>query len=454
MSNATAVGAALSNELPADALSTSMAVRVAYATDNSRQVHIPELVVWPASEGEVVKVVKAAAAVKLPLYVRGRGTATTGASLADQGGLVMSTERMARIDEPDVATRTITVEPGALNGEVAALLAPLGLFWPPDPSSSAFCSVGGNLATAAAGPRGARYGGVRENVLAMRAVTGTGSVITSGAKVPKSVVGYDLGRLLLGSEGTLAVITEATLRLEPHPGAQTGLGAFYPDTKTACAALVRLQATNLLPAAIEFLDGGCLELVRSVCATIPAGAGALLLVGIDADDDAQAQADAATAQQALVAAALEVAKCAPGTGAWSVRSVLSQHLRTQAPCKVNEDVAVPVGKLAELVAVANQAAADAGLRNLNFGHAAAGNLHVNFLYERELVDAAAKVTAAVRKVMKFAVSAHGTISGEHGIGLAKRDFVPMQLGEPNITVMRGIKQVFDPHNILNPGKLF
>lgn len=443
----------LATALPADALSASQAVRVAYSSDNSRKVFVPDLVVWPRTEADVVKIVKAARTTKTPLYIRGRGSATTGASLAEHGGVVMSTERLAEIDKPDLATRTITVEPGVLNAEIDSVLAPHGLFWPPDPSSKAYSSIGGNLATAAAGPRGVRYGGVRENVLAVRAVTGAGEVIACGAKVPKSVVGYDLARLLVGSEGTLAVITQATLRLEPKPLVQTGLAASYPDSHSACTAIAAIQQTKLLPSAVEFLDAGCLDLVRSHC-ELPPAAKALLLVGIDADNNEQAEKAIATAKQALQTNATEVATASPGTGAWLVRSVLSQNLRKQATHKVNEDVAVPVGKLAELITVANQVAQQAGMLNLNFGHAAAGNLHINFLYDDELADADTKVKQAVDTVMEFVVKTKGTISGEHGIGIAKRDYVQMQLGKEQLAICKGIKHVFDPDNILNPEKIF
>lgn len=443
----------LAANLPDGLVSDSEAVCVAYASDNSRLVHVPQVVVWPTNEAEVVSVVKAAACTKTPLHVRGRGTATTGASLAENGGVVMSTERMAAIKDIDVATRTATVEPGVLNGELALALEAHHLFWPPDPSSMAYCSVGGNLATAAAGPRGVRYGGVRENTLAVRAVCGDGRIITSGAKVPKSVAGYDLARLLVGSEGSLAVITEATLRLWPMPGSRAGCVVAYAETATALKAVVRLMASNLVPAAVEFLDEGCLELVRADCPDLPATAGALLLVAIDAVDAATARKDLATATAALGTDAVAVTEARPSTGLWQVRKVMSQHLRNKAACKVNEDVVVPVGELADLVEVASAAARRAGLANLNFGHAAVGNLHVNFLYEPDLPDATAKVATAVREVMEFVVAQGGSISGEHGIGIAKREYLPLQVDAVTADVMQGIKRVFDPHGILNPGKL-
>lgn len=433
-----------------DGTSAEEAVRLAYATDNSRRVHVPDLVAWPQDEAQVAATVRLANETATPLYVRGRGTATTGASLAERGGVVLSTERLDRILAIDPAARTATVEPGVLNGALAAALAAQGMFWPPDPSSANYCSVGGNLATAAAGPRGLKYGGVRENVLALRAIAGSGELLAAGAPVPKAVAGYDLARLLLGSEGSLAVITAATLRLAPLPGAARRAVASYASEAEAAAAVAAVQRSPLTLAALEFLDAGCIDLVRAAAPELPAAARALLLLECDGLDEDAAAAGLRRLEEVLAPTAglLELDAGAGGAGLWRLRKVLSQKLREVASVKINEDVVVPASRLAELLAFIAARAAEARLRCLSFGHAGAGNLHVNVLFDDE-GDRRARAGRLVAAIMEQAVALDGCVSGEHGIGIAKRGFLPLQLDAGARAISRRVKDAFDPNGVLH-----
>ena len=449
----------LREDLSSGAVSNEEAVCIAYASDNSRRQHVPDIVVWPATEAEVEAVVRIANATSVPVCVRGRGSATTGASLAEHGGIVLSTEKMDAVLAIDAVSRTATVQPGVLNGALAQALTEHGMFWPPDPSSSPYCSVGGNLATAAAGPRGVKYGGVRENVLALRAVCGNGQIISCGAPVPKSVAGYDLARLLVGSEGTLAIITAATLKLLPTPGASARTVASFPSSRAALAAVGRLMAGPITPAAVEFLDEGCLKLVSSDSNALgPAGVGAMLLLEVQASDAAAAARELDCVRELVTGPSdsselLAFTTDAAADDLWEVRKVLSQRLRDIAGLKINEDIVVPVSRLAELIAFVQEACTKEGLLNVNFGHAGLGNIHLNLLFDDKSEAAVTAAYALVGRIMEYVVAMGGSISGEHGIGLAKREYLPIQVDAATLKLMRAVKDAFDPNGILNPGKL-
>jgi D-lactate dehydrogenase len=348
------------------------------------------------------------------------------------------------------------VEPGVLNGDLQQALMPHGLFWPPDPSSAEICSIGGNLACNAGGPRAVKYGTSRDNVLGLVAVTGAGELITCGGPYTKDATGYDLTHLLVGSEGTLALIVEATLKLTPLPVTQAGLRVLYRDADAAAQAVSRLMAQPVVPTRLEFMDARCVRLVRENGRVELADAGALLMIEADGDD-----ATLPAALSALRAAAdgdgcLELAVATdPDDVArlWAARKALSPALRTIAPGKINEDVVVPVSRIPELVAGVGAISRECGLPLVTFGHAGNGNLHVNILYDPADVVQSASATAALARVFTLAIGLGGTLSGEHGIGLAKRDFMVRAVDPGALALMRQVKAVFDPDGILNPGKL-
>ncbi|MDR3389236.1 MAG: FAD-linked oxidase C-terminal domain-containing protein [Rudaea sp.] len=441
---------------PADALSADAAECLAYGYDNSRRQAQPDAVVFPTEHAQVVALVRACRSARTPLVARGRGTNTTGASVPVAGGVIASFERMNRILRIDVENRYAVVEPGVLNGELQAALAVHGFFWPPDPTSSPYCTVGGNLACNAAGPRAVKYGSCRENTLGLRAVSGAGEEFRCGVYTSKGATGYDLTRLLIGAEGTLALITEATLRLTPKPAARRTLSASYTNVAAAAAAVARIMAQPVTPCALEFLDGQSLQLARRHAGDAIPGAGALLIVEVDGDADALANAANAIARAARGDGLLEMRVAADATqveSLWAARRALSPALRTLAPNKINEDVVVPVSRLPELIDGLADISAKYTIPIVGFGHAGNGNIHVNLLYRPEDPLQSANAPDCLAAVFELVLALDGTLSGEHGIGLAKRDFLARALDAQALALMRGIKAQFDPDGILNPGKL-
>jgi D-lactate dehydrogenase len=436
---------------------TDAAERLAYAYDNSRREALPDGVALPTTREQVLTLVRACREHRVPVVARGRGTNTTGATVPVAGGVVVSFERMDRILDIRPGDRCAVVEPGVLNGDLQRALAPHGLFWPPDPTSADFSTVGGNLACNAGGPRAVKYGASRDNVLALTAVTGTGELIHCGSATTKGATGYDLQRLLVGSEGTLALIVEATLRLVPAPAERRALRALYRDVDSAAAAVARLMAQPVTPSMLEFMDGDCVRLAREVGgAELPPEAGALLLIEADGDSETLPHAVEALMRAAEgdgLVSLDDAADAAARERLWAARKALSPALRTLAPGKINEDVVVPVSRIPALVAGVQALARGHALPIVTFGHAGNGNLHVNILFDPADAAQASRAQAALGGVFALAVDLGGTLSGEHGIGLLKRDFLPRAVDAPTLALMRAVKAVFDPDGILNPGKL-
>lgn len=434
-----------------------MAERWAYGYDNSRRQGLPDAVVLPTEPTQAQAVIALCNELRVPLVPRGRGTGTTGATVPS-GGVVMSLERMDRIIELNAADRYMVVEPGVTNQAVQDAAAAAGFFWPPDPTSAAYCTVGGNLAYNSAGPRAIKYGTPRENTLGLRAVTGAGETLRTGVFTTKGVVGYDLTRLLIGSEGTLAVITEATLRLTPLPHTRRSLRAAYRDVASATLAITRIMSQPDVPAALEFMDGAAVKLANGYGDLgLPARTGALLLLEADGNAGGIETAVEAIGRAATVDGLLDLkAEDADGGAAdiWAARKALSPALRTLAPKKINEDVVVPVSRLPALVDGLAVLSAKHGILIVNFGHAGNGNIHVNLLVDRQDPAQTAAAPRCLSEVFDLVIGLGGTLSGEHGVGLEKRDFVGRELDPVALGLMRDIKARFDPNGILNPGKMF
>ncbi|QNH22616.1 FAD/FMN-containing dehydrogenase [Xanthomonas sp. GW] len=434
---------------------TDDASRRSYGEDDSRRWALADAVALPQTREQVQAIVRACREHRVPIVARGAGTGTAGAAVPFDGGVVLSFARMNRIVQLRPQDRCAVVEPGVLNGELQQALAPHGLFWPPDPSSAEICSVGGNLSTNAGGPRAVKYGATRDNVLGVVAVTGAGELIRCGGAYTKDATGYDLTHLLVGSEGTLALIVEATLKLSPRPLAQAGLRAFYRDAGSAAAAVSRLMAQPTTPAMLEFMDRSAIALLRRNGSDVPE-AGAMLLIEADGDHDTLPYA-----LQALGAAAegdgllsLDVATDgAARDRLWAARRALSPALRTIKPGKINEDVVVPVSRIPELVAGVEALAAEFDLPIVAFGHAGNGNLHVNIMYAPDDAAETARAHAALPRLFTLVLALEGTLSGEHGIGVAKRDYMAQAFDAATLDAMRAVKRALDPDGILNPGKV-
>lgn len=429
-----------------------------YGYDNSRKHAPPDVVVFATSHREVQEIVRLCHEHGVPIVARGRGTATTGAAIPVHGGVVLSLERMNRILNVDAANRVVVVEPGVTNQAIQDAVAALGFFWPPDPTSAAYCTVGGNLAVNAAGPHAVKYGSTRENTLGLRAITGAGDDIHTGVYTTKGVVGYDLTRLLIGSEGTLAIITEATLKLTPLPQARRLMQAVYTDVAQAATAISRIMAQPATPCALEFMDGAAIEMIRNYSnANLPTGAGALLLIEVDGpgsalDELSMAIRNAATGEGLI---RFHEARTKNETDAlWASRKALSPALRTIAPNKLNEDVVVPVSRLPELIDGLGKLSREFGIPIVNFGHAGNGNIHVNLLYDSQDKQQETNAKPCLKKVFDLVIHLGGTLSGEHGIGREKRDYIALAIDPATLGLMRQIKTQFDPKGILNPDKIF
>jgi D-lactate dehydrogenase len=427
----------------------------AYGYDNSRQHALPQAVCFASDVGQIQELVGLCRKHGVPLIARGRGTGTTGATVPLRGGIVLAMERMRGQLEIDPANRLARVSPGYTNQELQQAAAEHGFFWPPDPTSAAVCSIGGNLAYNSAGPRAVKYGTPRENTLGLRAVTGAGDLLRTGVATTKGVVGYDLTRLLIGSEGTLAVTTEATLKLTPLPEAKRTLQALYRDIHGAAEAVSRIMAQPVTPCALEFMDGTAIDMVRNYSDLgLPAAARALLMIEVDGP------------AAGIKASAAQVSDAARGSGClrvdtavtdeeverlWRTRKALSPALRNVAPKKINEDVVVPVSRIPVLIGGLEKLAAEFGVTIVNFGHAGNGNIHVNLLVDPDDPVQMVAATPCLDAVFDLVLSLDGSLSGEHGIGWTKREFVARELDATSLQLMAAIKRQFDPDNILNPG---
>ncbi len=427
----------------------------AYGYDNSRRQALPQAVCFARDAAQIGELVVLCREHRVPLVTRGRGTGTTGASVPLRGGIVLSMEQVRSELAIDPANRLARISPGYTNQELQQAAGRHGFFWPPDPTSAAVCTIGGNLAYNSAGPRAVKYGTPRENTLGLRAVTGRGDLLKTGVATTKGVVGYDLTRLLIGSEGTLAIITEATLKLTPLAEAKRTLQAIYRDIHSAAEAVSRIMAQPVTPCALEFMDGTAIAMVRDYADLgLPDDAGALLMIEVDGP---LAGIEASTAQ---VSAAARVAGClhidvADTADAverlWQTRKALSPALRNVAPKKINEDVVVPVSRIPDLVGGLERLSGEFGVKIVNFGHAGNGNIHVNLLVDPDDPEQVAAVDPCLDAVFDLVLSLDGSLSGEHGIGWVKRQFVDRELDRASLRLMAAIKRQFDPDNILNPG---
>jgi len=429
-----------------------------YGYDNSRLHALPEAVVFARSHEQIVRLVKLCRKYRVPLISRGAGTGTTGATVPSEGGIILSFERMNQILEIDPANRLISAEPGVTNQAIQQAAGKHGFFWAPDPTSSKVCTIGGNLAYNSAGPRAVKYGTTRDNVLQLTLVTGKGDTLHTGVKTTKGVVGYDLTRLMIGSEGTLGIITRATLKLLPIPSDKRTLQITYKSIHSAAQAVSAIMAQHITPCALEFIDKHAIEMIRGYSsADLPHNAGAMLMVEIDGsraalDEGLEAIISAAKNDGCLKINHAQSEKEIKAL--WETRKALSPALRKIAPKKINEDVVVPVSRIPELIDGLDKLSQKYNIPIVNFGHAGNGNIHVNLLTNPDDSQLQIKANDCLQEVFQLVLDLDGTLSGEHGIGLVKKEYVGKELDTVSLAYMKAIKQQFDPDNILNPGKCF
>jgi glycolate oxidase len=417
---------------------------------------LPDFVVLAESEAHVAATLEIAQAEGVPVTPRAGGTGRTGGAIPVGGGVVVATAGLARIKEIDRANMVAVVEPGVVTRAFHDAVEAEGLFYPPDPNSLHNCMLGGNVANNAGGPRALKYGVTGDYVLGLRAVFMGGRTMFVGRRTPKGVTGYDLTSLLVGSEGTLGVLTELTLRLRPKPPVvRTLLGLF--DSVHACgAAVTALFHAGHVPRALELMDEGSLEAVRNQGAAVDPRARALLLLELDGHERAVEEAvDHVGNLLHGAAGSLEVLAAQDASQRdrlWDARRALSPATKKLARFKLSEDVVVPRSRIADLLREVDAISEATGVRTLTYGHAGDGNLHVNFLWndpsERERVD------SAILALMRSTVSLGGTLSGEHGIGVTKAAYLPLEHTPELVALQEDLKRTFDPKGLLNPGKIF
>jgi glycolate oxidase len=391
---------------------------------------------------------------------RGAGTGYTGGAVPIAGGVVISLERLNRILEIDEASLLAVVEPNVITGDLQDAVERVGLFYPPDPASLRQSAIGGNVAECAGGPRAFKYGVTRNYVLGLEAVLPSGDVIETGGRSVKNVVGYDLSQLLTGSEGTLAIITKIILRLIPKPPAVVTLRATFQTVAAAADAVARLLRARVVPAALELIDGESRAAVTRFLGggsrLAPEGTAALLLIEVDGlPEQVTAEADRVVAA-CRGGGATELLRSTSDDERqelWRVRRELSPALKTIKPVKFNHDVVVPKGRIVELFALVDRLRAEFGVRIPCFGHVGDGNIHVNIMVDDTDADIA-RARDAEAALFRGVVGLGGSISGEHGIGFMKSKFLGLELTPATIDAMKQVQRAFDPHGILNPGKIF
>lgn len=429
---------------------------ICYAYDAMNLSLLPDAVFFPANTDDVMKLLKVASENRIPVIPRGAGSGLTGGSIPVNGGIVISFEDMRRIKKIDHENLTAVVEPGLVTGELHKKVESMGLFYPPDPASLEFCTIGGNVAENAGGLRAVKYGVTKDYVLGLEAVLPGGTVLKIGLETVKGVVGYDLVRLFVGSEGTLGVITEVILKLIPKPPAKITFLASFRDVNCALHSVTDVFKEGILPSTIEFIDKICIDLINNYLNLgISHDAVALLLIEDDGNIES-VRHNADVIERILKNnSAFNIEKAESPERVqqlWKARRGISPSLARVAPFKLNEDVTVPRSRLAELLKSTYEIGKKYNVKIANFGHAGDGNIHVNVLYKD--INEKNRADMAVKEIMERTVELNGTISGEHGIGIAKKPYIGIEVKDEQMRIMKKIKGVFDPDNILNPGKIF
>ena len=430
---------------------------ICYGFDASGIESRPSAVAWPKNTDEVVRVMKYAFENEISVTPRGAGTGMTGGSIPLNSAIVLSLEKMNKLVELDTNNLNVVVEPGIINGRLQRDIEHLGFFYPPDPASMNFCTIGGNAANNAGGPRALKYGVTRDYVMEIEAVLPDGSVIATGVKTAKGVVGYDLTRLLTGSEGTLAVITKLRLRILPLPEEVITLLAMFDNLEASGLAVAKITASKIIPRTLEFMDAGTIAAVENFKPVgIPRNIEALLLIEMDGHPSAiTKQAGKIIGICESLNAEVKMAEDAAARDKlWAARRSISPALYHMNPTKINEDVVVPRDKIPDILKKLRGLSEESGIQIVNFGHAGDGNIHVNIMVDKKGAEKDQKVETLVREIFEVTLSLGGTISGEHGIGITKSPYLGMEIKKHELELMKGIKNLFDPKNILNPGKIF
>ncbi|KEO80950.1 FAD-binding oxidoreductase [Tumebacillus flagellatus] len=419
---------------------------------------MPDAVVMPASVEEVSAVLKVANQFRIPIVSRGSGTNLCGGTVPTEGGIVLVTNRLGRLHEIDQENLTATFGPGLITADLHKAVERVGLFYPPDPGSMRISTMGGNVAECAGGMRGLKYGVTKDYIMGIEAVLPGGEVVRFGGKNAKDVAGYDVTKLLVGSEGTLAVVTEITAKLLPLPPAKQTMVAYYQNLSDAARTVQRVIASKIIPATMEFLDQATMQVVEDFARIgLPLDMKAMLIIEQDGtesqvEQDISRMADICRAEGATEVRLAQTAQ--EGAKLMAARRAALSALARVKPTTILEDATVPRANLAEMVDQVDVIARKYNLQICTFGHAGDGNLHPTCLTDERDRDEIHRVEQAFEEIFHAAIKLGGTITGEHGVGMAKAGYLDLKVGPSGIELMKRIKEAFDPHGIMNPGKIF
>ena len=433
--------------------------KIAYCYDATRKRYAPDGVVFPRDESDVSEILKYCNEHKITIIPRGAGSGFTGGALASSGGIIMALEKhMNKILEIDLENMVAVVQPGVINKDLQKAVEKLGLFYPPDPASETYSTLGGNVSENSGGMRAAKYGITKDYVMALRAVLPNGDVIRAGKRTIKDVAGFNIAGILIASEGALAVITEITLKLISKPKfSKTAMGVF-PSVESAMNAVFKTMAAGVTPVAMEFLDNLSIKAVEErFHRGLPTSAGAILVSEMDGNDESVINADLERLKEHFIAngaSEFRVAKDASeSSDIWFARRNCSQAINCYGSLKINEDITVPRSKLPALLEKIAEISAKYNVTTPCFGHTGDGNVHTNVMVNKDDPEAVKRGHEAITEIFKATVELGGTLSGEHGIGISKAPFMSLAFSEAEMNLFRAIKKAFDPNNILNPNKM-
>ncbi len=431
---------------------------ICYSYDATNLRYMPDAVVFPETMEEVAAIMRLANEERFPVIPRGAGTGMTGGALAIKGGVVMGMTRMNKIVRVDEENMIAEAEPGVITGDFQKAVESKGFFYPPDPSSAAYSTIGGNVAECAGGALAVKYGVTKDYVLGLSVVLPTGDRIHTGVETTKGVAGYDMTRLMVGSEGTLGIITKIVLRLLPLPETVCTMTAVFDHIEDAARTVSVIIRSGIIPRTLEYMDRSAIQCAESYLNIgLPTDIGAILLIETDGPREMAETEISKLCTLCLSHGARSVQKAKTPKEAhdlWKARKAISPALFKLNPDKINEDIVVPRSKIPDLVKKIDTLRNETGLTMVSFGHAGDGNIHFNIMLDKSRKSDLEKANAAVEALFKYTVELGGTISGEHGIGITKLPFLRLEMSEAEIDLMRRIKKAFDPNNILNPGKIF
>jgi glycolate oxidase len=448
---------ALREIVGADHFSDQLIDLVSYSYDASDHNHRPEAAVWPLHTEQVSKIMRLAHENHLPVIPRGAGTGLAGGAVPIRGGLVLDLCRMNRIIGVRVVDRSVVVQPGVVYADLENAIAPYGFFFPPDPASGKACTLGGNVATNAGGIRGAKYGVTRDYVLGLEVVLPDGRVMHTGTACMKSSSGYDLTRLFVGSEGTLGIITEIILKISPKPlSHKTALGMF-PSLRDAGQAVSDIMHSGIIPSVLEIMDANSIRVLREIASFPLPDAAAVILTETDGYTSEETEYQMARILEAFrkngVTEIQEAASAEEAEKLWKLRKSVGSAAAKLRTNNISEDVAIPISRLPELLAGISAIVAKHGLPFVIFGHAGDGNIHPRIMYDRSNAEERQKVLSVAEEIFRLSCSLGGTLTGEHGVGIAKAPFMALEHDRAAMELMRSLKKLIDPRNILNPGKM-